>query len=379
MTRTLEILDRLVGFPTVSRDSNLDLIEYVQGLLEAAGFDVTRISGASGIKAGLYARIGPKIDGGLCLSAHTDVVPVDGQDWTRPPFSLTDEGSRVFGRGTTDMKGFLASALALAGRVNVNALDAPLSFSISYDEEIGCVGMQEMMPQLMPLLGKPRLVVVGEPTSMQVAIGHKGKTALDVICHGQAGHSALAPQFTNAIYVAADFVQGVRALQEQLALGPSDADYSVPYSTVHVGRISGGQALNIVPADAKIEMEFRHLSDTPASVIVEKLEAIAKRVDALHKSATPITLEQVNAYPGLNTDPHDPAVDWVRSASGGNPLTKVPFGTEAGFFSELGLSTVVIGPGDMATDGHKPDEGLCKSELAKCDTMLDNLVSSIVS
>ncbi|MFT5866379.1 MAG: acetylornithine deacetylase, partial [Gammaproteobacteria bacterium] len=204
--RTLEILGTLVAFPTVSRDSNLDLIDWVQDLLQTAGFEVTRIWSPDRTKAGLFARIGPDVEGGVCLSAHTDVVPVDGQVWTRPPFELTDEGSRVFGRGTTDMKGFLASALALAERIGASALSAPLTLSISYDEEIGCVGIRHMMPELKKLIGKPRLVIVGEPTSMQVATGHKGKAAFRITCHGQAGHSALAPQFVNAIHVAADFV-----------------------------------------------------------------------------------------------------------------------------------------------------------------------------
>ena len=186
ITRTLEILDKLVAFPTVSRDSNLDLIGWVQDLLQTAGFDVTRIWSPDRTKAGLFARIGPGTQGGVCLSAHTDVVPVDGQTWRRLPFQLTDEGERVYGRGTTDMKGFLASALVMAERAGTVPLSTPLSLCISYDEEIGCVGIRQMMPELNQLIGKPRLVIVGEPTSMQVATGHKGKTTLKVTCHGQA-------------------------------------------------------------------------------------------------------------------------------------------------------------------------------------------------
>ena len=161
ITRTLEILDRLIAFPTVSRDSNLDLIDWVQDLLQTAGFTVTRIWSPDRTKAGLFARIGPGVDGGICLSAHTDVVPVDGQVWTRPAFQLTDDGDRLFGRGTTDMKGFLASALSLAERAKTATLSAPLSLSISYDEEIGCVGIGQMMPKLKQLIGKPDLVIVG--------------------------------------------------------------------------------------------------------------------------------------------------------------------------------------------------------------------------
>lgn len=378
-TRTLQLLEKLIAFPTVSRDSNLDLINWVQDLLRGAGFKVTRIWSPDRNKAGLFAMIGPNVEGGVCLSAHTDVVPVDGQVWTRPPFSLTNEGDRVFGRGTTDMKGFLASALALAEKVGKTPLSAPLSLSISYDEEIGCVGIRQMMPELSPLIGKPRIVIVGEPTSMQVATGHKGKTALKVTCHGQAGHSALAPQFVNAIHVAADFVHEVRKLQDRLVSGPHDNAYSIPYSTVHIGEIHGGRALNIVPETAVIDMEFRHLVETPANDIQRKIEDVARQVSGAHQSAPPVTVEAINAYPGLNTNPLDTTVEWAHNLAGNFGATKVPFGTEAGFFAELGLLTVVVGPGDMASDGHKPDESLSMADLIACDKMMGNILSALRS
>ena len=377
ITRTLEILDRLIAFPTVSRDSNLDLIDWVQDLLQTAGFTVTRIWSPDRTKAGLFARIGPGVDGGICLSAHTDVVPVDGQVWTRPAFQLTDDGDRLFGRGTTDMKGFLASALSLAERAKTATLSAPLSLSISYDEEIGCVGIGQMMPKLKQLIGKPDLVIVGEPTSMQVATGHKGKTALKVTCHGQAGHSALAPQFTNAIHVAADVVQKVQKLQDELAAGPQDDAYSIPYSTVHIGKITGGRALNIVPDHAQIDMEFRHLAEVSAADIQQEIEAVAQWVSRAYPSIPTVTVEAVNAYPGLNMHPTDESVVRADQLAGRFGLTKVPFGIEAGFFAELGLKTVVIGPGDMASDGHKPDEGLSKAELSACEAMTSNILNAL--
>ena len=377
ITRTLEILDRLVAFPTVSRDSNLDLIDWVQDLLKTAGFDVTRIWSPDRLKAGLFARIGPKIDGGICLSAHTDVVPVDGQVWTRPPFKLTDEGDRVFGRGTTDMKGFLASALALAERAGAAKLFAPLSLSISYDEEIGCVGIRQMMPELEKLIGKPRIVIVGEPTSMKVATGHKGKAAFKVTCHGQAGHSALAPQFVNAIHVASDFIYQIRGLQDKLAAGPQDPAYNIPYSTVHIGKISGGRALNIVPDNAQLDMEFRHLVEVSADLIQHEIEDIAKHVSNAYPQVSPITIDSINAYPGLQIDPSDANVVWATKLAEAIGSTKVPFGTEAGFFMNLGLTTVVTGPGNMATDGHQPDEGLSKVDLITCDVMLNNILGEL--
>ncbi len=374
--RTLEILERLIAFPTVSDQSNLELIDWVEALLRNAGFAVTRIWSPDRCKAGIFARIGPDVVGGVCLSAHTDVVPVAGQNWRRPDFALTRDGDRVFGRGTTDMKGFLASALAIAEDAGTRDLAAPLSLSISYDEEIGCVGMQQMMPTLQGLIGQPRLVIVGEPTGMQVAVGHKGKTALRVTCRGQAGHSALAPQFVNAIHVAAGFVQEVRQLQETLAKGVRDAAYGVPYTTLHIGRITGGQALNIVPDRAELEMEFRHIAGVSAASIRAEIDAAADRGCAGFEGAR-ITIEQINAYPGLDVNAEDGVVDWACDLAGGTSPTKVAFGTEAGFFAALGLSAVVVGPGDMARDGHQPDEGLDVSELVACDAMMDRVLAAL--
>lgn len=377
ITRTLQILDRLVAFPTVSRDSNLELIDWVQDLLHTAGFDVTRIWSPERTKAGLFARIGPGVDGGICLSAHSDVVPVEGQSWTRPPFTLTDEGSRVYGRGTTDMKGFLACALALSEQAGKTPLAAPLSLCLSYDEEIGCVGMRQMLPELKQLIGAPRVVIVGEPSSMQVATGHKGKTALRVTCHGTAGHSALAPQYVNAIHVAADFVHQMRALQQKLALGAQDAAYAVPYSTVHIGTIHGGRALNIVPDHAELDIEFRHLVEIPASDIRHEIEKAAMGVSSAYPSVAPIRVEVINAYPGLDVDSSDPIAQWVNKMAGGAGTTKVPFGTEAGFFAQLGLRTVVMGPGDMASDGHRPDESLARQQIIACGETMAHLLAAL--
>ncbi|WP_293442828.1 acetylornithine deacetylase [Planktotalea sp.] len=379
ISRVLEILDQLIGFPTVSLESNLALIDFVADLLKNSGFEITRIYSSDRLKAGLFASIGPKIDGGICLSAHTDVVPVDGQIWTQDPFALSIEKDRVYGRGTTDMKGSLACALTLAERAKDQPLKAPLSLSISYDEEIGCVGIQEMMPELKLLIGAPRLVIVGEPTGMQVAIGHKGKTALDVTCFGEAGHSALSPDFINGIHVAAEFVSQIRHLQTMLAQGPMDDAYRIPYSTVHIGQIEGGRALNIVPAECVLKMEFRHLSEAPASQLLSEIEGIAKRVSTSFPNAKPIIVKQINAYPGLNMDPANSAVTLACELADGASVTKVPFGTEAGFFAELGLNTVVIGPGDMALDGHKPDEGISKSELIACCAMMDNILNTLTT
>lgn len=377
MTRTLDLLERLIAFPTVSHTSNLSLIDWAQSLLQHAGFVVTRIPSSNGEKAGLHARIGPDVTGGICLSGHTDVVPTDGQDWTQEPFELTHSDTHVYGRGTTDMKGFVASALALAERATHAHLIEPLSIVLSYDEEIGCVGIREMLPKLIPLLGQPEWIIVGEPTSMQVATGHKGKAALKVTCTGEAGHSALAPNFVNAIHVASAFVADIRALQSQLAKGPHDRAYDIPYSTVHIGKISGGQALNIVPDLVCIDMEFRHLAEVPAQELQDVIEDAACRVADDFGARNLIQVDQVNAYPGLNQAMRDEDLATAQILAGNTASTKVAFGTEAGYFAQLGHQTVVIGPGDMASDGHKPDEALEIAQLAACDAMMDRILRKL--
>lgn len=373
MTRTLDILERLVSFPTVSHTSNLDLIDWTQNLLTTAGFEVTRIPAPCGTKAGLHAQIGPAGAGGICLSGHTDVVPTEGQAWTRDAFKMTRDRSRVYGRGTTDMKGFVASALALAERVDASDLTAPLSLILSYDEEIGCVGLRDMLPALTPLLGQPRLVIVGEPTLMQVATAHKGKVSLQVRCKGEAGHSALAPQFLNAIHVAADFVTEVRALQDELAKSPRDPAFKIPYTTLHIGKINGGRALNIVPDHVTLDMEFRHLAAMRPQQVFEAIRSAARRVEAQYSRNELIDVTQTGGYPGLSHQMAAETIALTQRLLDNPATTQVEFGTEAGYFAELGLDVVVIGPGDMARDGHKPDEGLDIADLAACDAMMDRI------
>ena len=379
MTATLDILERLTGFDTVSRNSNLELADYVEGFLTERGFAVIRLPSPDGSKTGLYAEKGPAGQGVL-LSAHTDVVPVDGQDWTRNPFQLTWDGDRVYGRGTTDMKGYIASALALADRAAKADLKEPLKIALSYDEEVGCVGIQEMLERLAPLIGQPRACFVGEPTEMEVAIGHKGKAALRAECHGQSGHSALAPNFTNALHLAGDFLAELRALQEDLAVnGARDAAYAVPYSTVHVGRMSGGTALNIVPDCAELTFEYRHLAADRGADILARIQAAAGRISSCYPTTARIEVEQYNAYPGLDVPADSAVVPIAQKLAQSNTTTKVAFGTEAGFFDQLGVPTVVCGPGSMEGQGHKPDEYLELSQLSACDAMMDRILEDLTN
>ncbi|MFK7746687.1 MAG: acetylornithine deacetylase [Roseobacter sp.] len=377
MTRTLEILEKLVAFPTVSHTSNLEMVGWVEDLLHKAGFTVTRIPAVTQEKSGLFAQKGPDAPGGVCLSGHMDVVPVEGQIWNRPAFQVTKDATRIFGRGTTDMKGFVASALALAERADTADLQKPLSLCLSYDEEVGCVGIRHMMPTVKTLIGQPKVVVVGEPTSMHTAIGHKGKAALHVTCRGQAGHSALAPRFVNAIHLAADFVTEIRMLQTRLANEILDNAYDIPYSTVHVGKISGGQALNMIPDEVMLEMEFRHLAQAIPDKIRAQIRDAGHRIGQKYDLPDAILIEQTNAYPGLGIDADNPAVGWAAKMTENPSTTKVAFGTEAGFFAELGLNAVVVGPGDMSADGHKPDEGIAVSQLVACDQMMTRILQDL--
>lgn len=375
MTLTQEILDRLVGFDTVSARSNLEMVDYVEAFLSARGFRVTRLADPDMPKAGLCAQIGPG-GAGVLLSGHSDVVPA-GQGWTRDPFRLSREGGRLYGRGTTDMKGFVAAMLSAADRAARLPLAEPLKLVLSYDEEVGCTGIARMMDRLAPLLGSPRAAIVGEPTGMQVATGHKGKRAFRAVVTGEAGHSSLAPLYANAIQVAADFVWELRSLQDDLAkTGARDDGYDIPYSTVHVGTISGGSALNIVPDRAELSLEFRHLAADDPDHLRARIDAAAARAVEAHGAPAGITIEQVAGYPGLATDETAEVVRMVEDLAG-QGRTKVAYGTEAGFFAARGIPTVVCGPGSMEGQGHKADEYIGENQLAACDAMLDRLLAQM--
>ena len=377
--KTLDILDRLIAFPTVSADSNLAIIDYIQDYLKTRGFEVHLIPDETGLKAGLFARIGPTEGSGVMLSGHTDVVPALGQNWTTDPFKMTVANGQAYGRGTTDMKGYLACVLALADRAAKVDLKEPLKIAFSYDEEIGCIGINSMINRVEDTIGLPRCCFVGEPTSMQVACGHKGKAALRAVCHGMNGHSAMAPKYLNALHLATDFVSELRELQGDYAQdGAQDSDYNVPYSTIHVAKITGGIALNIVPEKAVVDFEFRHLAaDIPADILARVLAA-AQKVSSSYQAQFPVAkidVQQNFSYPGLDTDAKSEVVMYAQKLARVTDTTKVAFGTEAGYFSaHLGVPTIVCGPGSMEGQGHKPNEYIELSQLVACDEMFDRLL-----
>jgi acetylornithine deacetylase len=379
---TLQLLERLIAFPTVSRDSNLDLIEFAGDYLRARGAEVRLFASPDGRKANLYASLGPNDRPGVLLSGHSDVVPVDGQCWSSDPFRARVSQGRIYGRGAADMKGFLASALAAADRASRRQLRSPLHLAFSYDEEVGCVGVRSLIDDMSRWPQRPALCIVGEPTLMQVAIGHKGKTALKVICKGLAAHSALAPNGVNAIHLASDLVQRIRALQSQLAVaGAREAGYEIPYTTVHVGRISGGAALNIVPERCELELEIRNIAaDVPQHLIDAIRTDAAAIVQGIGRPDTPadIAIEITNEYPGLSTSESSAVVDYVTALADGSQCIRVAFGSEAGLFTRIGVPTVLCGPGSI-TDAHRADEFVAEEQLARCDAMLERLINRLAS
>ncbi|RAZ90871.1 acetylornithine deacetylase [Mesorhizobium hawassense] len=378
---SISILEKLLAFPTVSRDSNLDLIGYVADLLQANGITSQLIHSADGHKANLFATIGPADRPGIMLSGHTDVVPVDGQNWTLPPFAMTQRDGRLYGRGAADMKGFVASALAACLKASKMALRTPLHLALSYDEEVGCLGVRDLIEMLSAAPQRPLLCIVGEPTNMQVATGHKGKLAARAVCKGREGHSALAPLALNAIHLGCDFVRALRDEQERLAReGARDGDYDIAYTTVHVGRINAGVALNIVPNLCQVDFEIRNVAADDAGDVLDRLRGAAARIAANAASIAPeaaIDIEITNTYPGLDTPAASEAVAFVKSLTGANGTMKVAYGTEGGLFSrDLGTPAVVCGPGSMA-QGHKPDEYVSLEQLRRCDEMLERLLSRL--
>jgi acetylornithine deacetylase len=378
---TIPILEKLLGFATVSRDSNLDLIGFVTDLLGRHGIASTIIRSEDGHKANLYATVGPTDRPGVMLSGHSDVVPIDGQDWTLPPFAMTERDGRLYGRGAADMKGFIASALAVCIKASTMQLRTPLHLAISYDEEIGCIGVRSLVEMLQGAPQKPLLCIVGEPTSMQVATGHKGKIGARAFCKGREGHSALAPLALNAIHLGCDFVSALRREQDRLATeGARDGDYDIPYTTVHVGKMNAGVALNVVPNLCQIDFEIRNVAADNPEHILDGLRAEAARIAATASSIAPeaaIDIEVFNTYPGLDTPAASQAVAFVKSLTGANGTIKVAFGTEGGLFSrDVGTPTVVCGPGSMA-QGHKPDEFVSIEQLRRCDDMLAKLLQRL--
>ncbi|WP_296232076.1 acetylornithine deacetylase [Pseudomonas sp. UBA4617] len=372
------LLARLIGFATVSRDSNLALIGFIRDYLAGLGVESELFHNPEGTKANLFATIGPSDVGGIVLSGHTDVVPVDGQAWSVEPFALSERDGRLYGRGTADMKGFIASVLAAVPALVAQPLRLPVHLAFSYDEEVGCLGVRSMLAALEQRPHKPRLCLIGEPTELKPVLGHKGKLAMRCQVQGAACHSAYAPYGVNAIEFAAKLIGKLGDIGEALALPEHhDTRFDPPFSTVQTGVIKGGRALNIVPAECEFDFEVRALPGFAAQAVADQLQTYAetellprmRKVDA----ASAIRLQPLSAYPGLATPADGEAAQLVALLSGSEAFGTVAFGTEGGLFDQAGIPTVVCGPGSME-QGHKPDEFVSVEQLRGCDAMLLRLV-----
>lgn len=380
--RVLEILKRLIAFDTVSSESNLALIDYVRELLLSKGIESLIVKDESGHKANLFASTGPRELPGILLSGHTDVVPAAGQAWTVPAFQATVRDGRIYGRGSCDMKGFIALAIDAMLDAADSPLSRPLQLALSHDEETGCVGVRRLLDVLHLAPLRPFLCLIGEPTQMQFVLGHKGKGSYRTFCRGQEAHSSLAPLSINAIHVACDFIAALRQSQQHLKeQGAQDADYDIPYSTVHVGQIVGGKALNIVPNLCTLDFEVRNL---PADDLDQFLEQMRERAEVIVREAkrlssvAAIEIETLNVYPGLETHPSVEAVRLLKNfAPPGTGNAKVSFGTEGGLFNQrLDVPVVVCGPGSIE-QAHKPDEFIEISQMDAGECFLEGLLGSL--
>ncbi|MDE2446026.1 MAG: acetylornithine deacetylase [Alphaproteobacteria bacterium] len=381
MTKSISYLEKLTAFATISKDSNLALTDYVQELLKSWGIASTLVHNEEGTKANLWATIGPSDKGGVALSAHTDVVPVVGQNWTSDPFTLVKRGGNLYGRGTADMKGFIACCLAMAQKIDQTKLKTPIHFAFSYDEEIGCIGVRRLLDMLKSLPFRPRFCIVGEPTMLQVVTAHKGKLGFRVTAHGLEAHSSLAPIGVNAIYMACDLIAEIRRIQSDLAAhGARDGDYEVAFTTLHVGKMAGGEVMNIVPNHASFDFEIRYLPQDDEHAIVALIKQAAEDVAMRFRGVYPdarFTFADLQSYPALDTPVDSEVVNFVRALTGGNSTGKITFGTEGGLFQkELGIPAVVCGPGNIAV-AHKPDEYVSEAQMAACDEMLAKLVERL--
>ncbi len=379
---TLELLDRLIAFDTTSRNSNLELIGFAEAHLNRLGARCERVPSEAGDKANLLATLGPDVEGGILLSGHTDVVPVDGQDWNSDPFRLTGSGERLFGRGTADMKGFIAAALAVAEHVADGALARPLHLAFSYNEEVGCLGVQRLIDVLRKRGFRPAFGVIGEPTSMRIGIGHKGSSAYHARFCGKAAHSSLAPLAVNAVVHAADFVTRLTSLGRRFAAeGPFDGDYDVGHTTVHTGVFRGGTQVNIVPANCEVEFEFRPLPEQAPDDIEQVFRGwLETDISPGMRTVDPdcgVELTRRYSYPGLRTERDEACVRIVGELLGTQETVKVAFGTEAGSFRErLGIPAVVCGPGSIR-QAHQPDEYVTHEQLRQCERFLRDLVGTL--
>ena len=377
---TVDILERLVAFPTVSRDPNLPLIDWIRNYLADHGVDSQLVGDDTGRKANLFASIGPQREGGLVLSGHSDVVPVDGQQWTSDPFELAARESRLYGRGACDMKGFIAAALARVPALTSAKLSRPVHLMFSYDEEIGCLGAPRMIAAASERIGKPAAVIIGEPTSMRVATEHKGICTTLTRVSGIEAHSSLVHLGVSAVMLAAELIEHLNGIGRALASAPRSpraARFTPPHTTVTVNTIRGGTAINILAAACEFGWDVRALPGEDAGITRESLaQFAAKRLASLEAEGKHCSIEskQLSDVPPLEARDATAEALAHAASSTAHESTTVPFATEGGQFQRAGWSTVVCGPGSIE-QAHKPDEFIERAQLEACDLFLERAIA----
>lgn len=380
--RSIDLIRNLIGFDTTSRDSNLHLIDFVKDYLAGYGIESRLVFDDEKRKANLYATVGPDDRPGICLSGHTDVVPVDGQEWDSDPFTLAERDGKLFGRGTADMKSFIAIALAHVPEMLERGLETPVHLAFSYDEEVGHLGAKRLIELVRDFPVKPAMCIVGEPTSLGVVIGHKGKKKAHVRVRGFEAHSSLTHQGVNAIEYAARLISFIQDMAHHWQKeGPFDKDFDVPFCTMQVGLIQGGTAPNIVPKDCTFNLEIRHLPDVDPEIYFEEIRGYAKaELEPEMQAVSPeagFDFDEPDRNLPLNTDPEEEVVTFVKKLAGQNDHGKVGFGTEAGLFQQrAGIPTVVCGPGDIA-QAHKPNEFISLEQVKKGEAFMQRLVDYV--
>lgn len=377
-----DILEKLVGFPTVSRDSNLPLVDWVEEYLNGYGVTCHRVYDATGRKAALYANVGPEVEGGVILSGHTDVVPVDGQAWDTDPFQVTEKDGRLYGRGTCDMKSFDALALAAVPMALEAGVKRPIQIALSYDEEVGCVGAPPMIDHLKGVLPKASAAIIGEPTMMKAVTGHKGGTGFNLHVRGFEVHSSLMHTGVNAIMESAKLINWANRMNDEIrakAPTPLAATFEPPFTTIHTGTIRGGTAHNITALDCHFGLDFRVV---PGEDIEDWVDAFLSEVahveagmKAIHPSCS-ITYERYFGIPGLQPETEGAAERLVRSITGDNASHMVSYGTEAGQFQERDFSAVVCGPGNIE-QAHQPNEYIDIAQLEAGEAFMRDLVAHL--
>lgn len=384
MDNSEALLANLISFDTTSRLSNLDLIHFVRDYLAEHGVGSNLVADRSATKATLFATIGPADHPGFLLAGHTDVVPVDGQAWTTDPFQLDRRDGRLYGRGSADMKGFIASVLAAVPRFVRMPLGTPIHLAFTCDEEIGCTGLRELLEDSGSLPVQAAMGIVGEPTSMRLVVAHKGKVAIRVQMRGQEGHSSNPAAAVNAVEYAAELIAFIRRLnREKRIAGPFDPQYEVPHTTLHVGSVQGGTVLNIVPAECVFEFEIRYLPEDPADPILDRIRKFAAdELEPAMKRVNPscgIVFHDKVSYPGLSIPPDANVATFVHGLLDDSQAApgKIAFGTEGGLYQQrCGIPMVVCGPGDIR-NAHQPDEYVEADQLAACDRLLDRLTGAL--